>query len=743
MKFTRVLASLLIATILLPITALAAPPVASSFSTAVPANRQSLILLQGSDPEGTALTFAATSSPAHGTLSGLNAATGYVVYTPAAGYVGGDSFTFTVTSGGETSAPATVTLTVTNAKTRVVDTITDAGGNPRKGKVTFILTQVVTTPAALTPVGSSVSSELDLNGRFDVSVYPSQSLSPAAYYQVWFDDAATQRHELLGIYDIPAAITSISLAGRKVTDTNLAAKYTFVSMAALQPFAAAVANASIAQLLAGSHTENKVQKWNAATGFVDSAITENGSTVTIDRPTTVNGTLTATGGVVGITTANIPATLANNTLTNPTINNPTINNPTINNPTITGLTLNNLSSTNSTLTTPKLIAPTVQNGVSVTGDVTVSGNVTATNIIGNRSGCTGVGTGSGGRFNPDSVTFAADTNVDGVGYMDFLIKNLPALRIHNNGGTEVFGPLKQQEVLNLNAYLAKGDEASVTASMTAGSAALTTSTNVFSVSDVGKIVTVPGAANSGAHLNTTIAAYISPTQVNLAVAATTAVTSATISYGTDNAAAFATAMTAAATGRRAYLPHGRYKTSAPLAAVSGLVLEGAGKYNTVIVAANSNGINIRWVNGVVIRDLTVDGLTTTYGVADRNLIDVQGSSDVEIRNVRLLNAFDHGIYVNDSGAPSRRISLISNRIDNTFGNGIQVIAYGSVADTLTGVKAESNFISRVHKGIGIMRSGGSASTGTYVRRVSVLRNHIWDTRYMGIELWGGVEHWLM
>ena len=47
--------------------------------------------------------------PAHGTLSGLAP---NLLYTPAAGYSGADSFTFKVNDGQVDSAPATVTLSV-------------------------------------------------------------------------------------------------------------------------------------------------------------------------------------------------------------------------------------------------------------------------------------------------------------------------------------------------------------------------------------------------------------------------------------------------------------------------------------------------------------------------------------------------------------------------------------------------------------------------------------------------------
>jgi len=65
------------------------------------------------------LTFAIVQQPAHGTLSGFNAATGAVIYTPAAGYNGTDTFTFQVTDDDQgegpplVSAPAAVTITVT------------------------------------------------------------------------------------------------------------------------------------------------------------------------------------------------------------------------------------------------------------------------------------------------------------------------------------------------------------------------------------------------------------------------------------------------------------------------------------------------------------------------------------------------------------------------------------------------------------------------------------------------------
>ena len=62
------------------------------------------------DPDGDPLTAILVTGPAHGALT-FNP-DGSFVYTPDANYSGPDSFTYTVSDGDQTSAPATVTLTV-------------------------------------------------------------------------------------------------------------------------------------------------------------------------------------------------------------------------------------------------------------------------------------------------------------------------------------------------------------------------------------------------------------------------------------------------------------------------------------------------------------------------------------------------------------------------------------------------------------------------------------------------------
>ncbi|MBQ8852341.1 MAG: S-layer homology domain-containing protein [Oscillibacter sp.] len=78
----------------------------------------------GSDAEGEDMTFAVVDQPRKGTVTidGVN-----FVYTPNEGVTGGDSFTYAATdSAGNTSVPATVTVTIQKTKSGVTYADTDA-----------------------------------------------------------------------------------------------------------------------------------------------------------------------------------------------------------------------------------------------------------------------------------------------------------------------------------------------------------------------------------------------------------------------------------------------------------------------------------------------------------------------------------------------------------------------------------------------------------------------------------------
>ena len=84
------------------------PPVASNISTetlegtAVTLN----VLADASDPNGYTLTLASYTQPGHGTVT--ENSSDMLVYTPAASYLGADSFTYTVSDGHGETATGTV-----------------------------------------------------------------------------------------------------------------------------------------------------------------------------------------------------------------------------------------------------------------------------------------------------------------------------------------------------------------------------------------------------------------------------------------------------------------------------------------------------------------------------------------------------------------------------------------------------------------------------------------------------------
>ncbi|WP_313535284.1 Ig-like domain-containing protein [Sphingomonas sp.] len=97
------------ATVTLSVANPSAPTVAGRSGVAVPYGSGGTAVDLSSSITGVHSSIAVATAPAHGTTS---VAGDVVTYTPAAGYYGADSFTYTATGPGGTSAPATVTLTV-------------------------------------------------------------------------------------------------------------------------------------------------------------------------------------------------------------------------------------------------------------------------------------------------------------------------------------------------------------------------------------------------------------------------------------------------------------------------------------------------------------------------------------------------------------------------------------------------------------------------------------------------------
>jgi hypothetical protein len=85
-------------------------PITVADSALVKENAPSLIAVTANDQNGPFTSIAVVAKPSHGiaTVTGLS-----ITYQPAVGYTGNDSFTYSDTNAGGTSAPATVSITVT------------------------------------------------------------------------------------------------------------------------------------------------------------------------------------------------------------------------------------------------------------------------------------------------------------------------------------------------------------------------------------------------------------------------------------------------------------------------------------------------------------------------------------------------------------------------------------------------------------------------------------------------------
>ena len=87
-------------------------PIANPLTLTTPIDTSLPLVLSGSDPEGSALTYSIVSSPLNGTLSG---SAPNLIYQPNSGFVGDDQFTFQSNDGVYPSATATVSISVAAA----------------------------------------------------------------------------------------------------------------------------------------------------------------------------------------------------------------------------------------------------------------------------------------------------------------------------------------------------------------------------------------------------------------------------------------------------------------------------------------------------------------------------------------------------------------------------------------------------------------------------------------------------
>lgn len=147
-------------------------PIAVNDSATVDRNASAVsidVLANDSDPDGDALSITAASAPGNGsaTISGSR-----VLYTPRAGYVGSDSFTYTISDGALT-ATATVSITVRVAPPVAnPDTATTVRGVPVSFNVLSNDTDPTGEALSLIAVGTPANGSASFTASGDVTYTP-------------------------------------------------------------------------------------------------------------------------------------------------------------------------------------------------------------------------------------------------------------------------------------------------------------------------------------------------------------------------------------------------------------------------------------------------------------------------------------------------------------------------------------------------------------------------------------------
>jgi len=181
------------------------PPVASATQLVTVTDVPAEGFLVGSDPEGGALTWELVTPPATGTLTVVNATTGAVRYVPAAGATGDVTFTARASDGTTWSAPATVTVHITDRLAAVRPLIISSP--PREGYLGTAVVYQLTAELGALPLGTVL--QFQVVGIPAGSTATVSATSATSATVIWTATGTPQQHQQLGVI-VSDPVTGVS-----------------------------------------------------------------------------------------------------------------------------------------------------------------------------------------------------------------------------------------------------------------------------------------------------------------------------------------------------------------------------------------------------------------------------------------------------------------------------------------------------------------------------------------------------
>jgi hypothetical protein len=237
--------------------------------------------------------------------------------------------------------------------------------------------------------------------------------------------------------------------------------------------------------------------------------------------------------------------------------------------------------------------------------------------------------------------------------------------------------------INVMKYGAKADAKTDEACSTiAGSKILTCSDRAFAISDVGKIITVKGAAFNRRQFITIISGYKDPQHIYLRDSASETTSGTGVIWGSDNLFAFQTALNAAA-GLRLDIPAGNFllliSKTVQLEVPSGTAIfqrDGSTVYMVGVSGTPREDMNVRLfhlsegTHDVLFYGLHCSGENLPYSITSMNQSECIGGLGVQpeaLRDITILHSrFDdlYGFSIHDAGT-GLRFSVVTSFFSHT------------------------------------------------------------------------------